>query len=410
MLQLVTDNEPGALAPLARKVLWRSPTSTDRRSKANLSAFMSLFVGSNVEDLTIPEYKAHPLYKASVHANLKRISNQLKTLRVSGNYDPATVQSCITPHSFDSLRVLNINALSSALLQFVGFLPRLRTLEITDSGGMKSTLDKLAAPLVSSPNGFASLRVLSVGSQLASGAVWKILQYLPSTNRVESVKFTSDFMAPASVGQDILEAIVQHCNPKTLKSVVLVDEGLGIAMEDPGAEDSHFDEARAGAPLDVMSLEMFPELEALTLRWSASIQLTPQEMGRIPTAWPRIRHLDLCPPHYLNGRVPRLDHVPVLNLLESCKFLDYLGLHFDTTQLTDLDGLSGEPSFPTLRTLRVGDSPISSPSRVLAFIKHRFPQLRELDINYDALDDERNRPTLLDRRWSAVVDGLDLKN
>jgi hypothetical protein len=217
-------------------------------------------------------------------------------------------------------------------------------------------------------------------------------------------------MAPASVGQGIIEAIVQHCNPKTLRSVVLVDEGLGIAMEDAGTEDSHFDEARAGSPLDVMSLEAFPRLDVLTLRWSASIQLTPQEMGRIPTTWPRIRHLDLCPPHYLNGRIPGLNHIPVLSLLRSCNFLDYLGLRFDTTQLTDLDGLSGEPSFPTLRTLRVGDSPISSPSRVLAFMKNRFPNLRDLDINYDALDDERNRPTLLDRRWSAVVDGLDLKN
>lgn len=191
---------------------------------------------------------------------------------------------------------------------------------------------------------------------------------------------------------------------------MLVDEGLGIAMEDAGTEDSHFDEARAGSPLDVMSLEAFPRLDVLTLRWSASIQLTPQEMGRIPTTWPRIRHLDLCPPHYLNGRIPGLNHIPVLSLLRSCNFLDYLGLRFDTTQLTDLDGLSGEPSFPTLRTLRVGDSPISSPSRVLAFMKNRFPNLRDLDINYDALDDERNRPTLLDRRWSAVVDGLDLKN
>ena len=230
--------------------------------------------------------------------------------------------------------------------------------------------------------------------------MWGILDYLPSTNQLQKFEVSTTSIVASSVCQDVITAIALRCNARTLTSIRLVDWGDDREREALGK----FDEEDQDTPVDISPLYPFNQLEVLEVSWFPDVRLGVQDATLIPRSWPQLRRLDLCPPFGLDGRVPSFSHIHLLEIATGCPALTHLGLRFDTTQLT------GKEQFPLatphrgLRTMRVANSPISSPSRVLAFLKSHFPTLEYLDVSYADYDSETL--SVLDRRWAAVLEGL----
>ncbi|TEB32527.1 hypothetical protein FA13DRAFT_1709066 [Coprinellus micaceus] len=148
-----------------------------------------------------------------------------------------------------------------------------------------------------------------------------------------------------------LVPIALRCNPRTLTSIRLVD--WDVPADDRDRQTlSKFDEEDQDIPVDITPLYPFDQLEVLVVSWFPDIRLSTQDASAIP----RREQFPLATPHR------------------------------------------------RLHTLRVSNSPISSPSRVLAFLKSHFPRLEELDVFYADYDLETL--SVLDRRWAAVLKGL----
>jgi hypothetical protein len=106
-----------------------------------------------------------------------------------------------------------------------------------------------------------------------------------------------------------------------------------------------------------------------------------------------------------------IDHLPNLEDLDlralaprRIEGILYKTLRFDTTQIMARDPtVTPQKQYPRLRVLHVGDSPISSPLRVVAFIKAYFPRLEELHTTVSG--PETPDMTMAERRWLAVVRG-----
>lgn len=208
--------------------------------------------------------------------------------------------------------------------------------------------------------------------------------------------------------EGVLSSIGQVCNPRTLHSLTLAD------YKHPGY-NSRYDEdvweVRAGRqprnsalddPIDITPLCNFPKLKKVDIRLKKlCVQLVPEAVPVTSTSRPSLQVLNLCPDFPCEHRLPCINHTHILQLLDSCPSLRELGLRFDATQILarDLD-MTNKKRFPQPRILPVGDSPITSPSRVPAFLEAHFPQLQELHTISGAAKQDM---TILQQRWVAVI-------
>ena len=152
--------------------------------------------------------------------------------------------------------------------------------------------------------------------------------------------------------------------------------------------------------IDLSPVRVVGSLETFSISLPHTLRITPTVRASIPSWWPRLRQLHLCP-HLSSSCPPSIDHTHVLELCRSLPGLHVLGIQFDATWVTGLEGVVDRPS--QLRKLLVGRSPICSPSAVLSFLRSNFPKLESLDSRSTARpkDDE-----LFKKRWEAVVEGL----
>jgi hypothetical protein len=105
---------------------------------------------------------------------------------------------------------------------------------------------------------------------------------------------------------------------------------------------------------------------------------TPEEVALYPTYWPNISKLKLSVElEFLDGRLPRINHTHIMELLSKCKNLHTLGLRFDATGVKTGEHFSAVDG-NQLTALFVGDSPMYSLERVSAFLALHFPRLKAL--------------------------------
>ncbi|KAJ3528261.1 hypothetical protein NMY22_g9487 [Coprinellus aureogranulatus] len=401
-LLFVTDHAHGALSPRLRKLVWESPLMSDRAPRSNLSGFISLFAGGHVESFRFPALPDNALYTCSIQAVTKRISHHLKTLEIAEMYEPETIDSYITQSRWDALETLILDGLSQTMLGYVAALPRLIRLTIRDLDETHPTLRIGKHSIQPRPADFASLRSLSLIFERARQECCNILEYLHPENQLESVEISCQFIGDSVVCQGIIDTIHRQCNPAALRSVRLVDWEVNPDIKKP-PELGQFDIVDEEDPVDISPLQAFTNLEYLTVSWFPDVRMKRQYAREIVHTWPRLRHLDVCPPYRVRGGVPPFDHTDIINIANGCPSLNYLGLRFDTTQLTSQE-ISSQTPHRALRTLRVGESPITSPSRVLAFLNQNFPRLRTLDVWYDGVI--VGKSALLNERWDYVVQKL----
>lgn len=150
--------------------------------------------------------------------------------------------------------------------------------------------------------------------------------------------------------------------------------------------------------IDLSPLTRFRLLEQLQLTIRAAVSLIPKFVQHIPYSWPQLRCLFLCH-QFTTSRPPSIDHTDVIRLVRGLPALQDLGIPFDATTIMEREARPALPQ-PRLRTLRVGRSPICSPSRAVHFLLSNFPILETLDITYLPRPGE---DTLYKRRWECVL-------
>lgn len=407
-LQLATVYEFGALSPCLQSFEWPSPQHVywPGLSVEQISSHMSLFLGDSVRRLVATWFEeGYPLYLASVMFHTKRLTNVKDLHLVSEPYDPDGVRY-LTSFPWSSLETIILdNLLLSIDTPFPGLakLPHLRHMEIVDSDGALAELStdeiaRVASACRSNPTSFPSLRVLIIrASHLYSTN--EVLQFLPPGNQLERLKIAIERSSDYYDCREAIDAAERYCNPQTLQRFQFHDcsaEGLELDIERVEPDKDELD-------IDLWKLCKFRALTNLTIRSEGHITLRPRDIPRISASWPGLRYLDLCSTQHSRGRMPALDHTHLLEILQGCPSLRHLGLRFDTTQLSE-DDLAPSGTF-RLRTLRVGESPIHWPSRVVTFIKKRLPLLMELDATY-LTPESAQRPNMLDKRWAEVVKSL----
>ncbi|TEB32530.1 hypothetical protein FA13DRAFT_1839923 [Coprinellus micaceus] len=342
-LQMVTEYRFGALSPHLRHFTWPSPNTRYWRGSVfteHISPFVSLFLGDSVQSIEMEccgEADLHPLHERSTIFNTKRLP-QVKALRLA----------CADPYEELATRYITSlpwPCLESVILHDMFFhsadplctlskLQHLRHLEIADTEGILSaaTNDASAAALChGDASSFSSLRVIVIRSY----HLWSlraVLLFLPPTNVVEEFEAELETLSDRSDIQNTIETILEYCNPSTFQRLKWVDctvPGATIPEEsiDPELEDDVGD-------VDIWGLCKFAELNHMTIWSGGHITLQPQDIPKVVTSWPNLNHLDLCSMAYSDGRMPSLNHTHLLEIVQGCLSLRYLGLRFDTCQLT----------------------------------------------------------------------------
>jgi hypothetical protein len=182
-------------------------------------------------------------------------------------------------------------------------------------------------------------------------------------------------------------------NPVALQSLLVLDDWDEIHDEPLEL---------TGLTADVSPLFIFKELKKVDLWFRDGIWLTPEQTKAIPNAWPIIRFFRLHN-DYDNSRIPRVNHIHLLELAYRCRELRFLGFPFDASQINGEENHLAPAGFaaPRLQTLFVGNSPIESPMEVVSFLTSHFPELYSLD--YDASSEP---PSKYSRRWEEVSEAI----
>ncbi|KAJ3532981.1 hypothetical protein NMY22_g7529 [Coprinellus aureogranulatus] len=150
--------------------------------------------------------------------------------------------------------------------------------------------------------------------------------------------------------------------------------------------------------LDVSPLFAFGNLVHMIIQLHVSILVTPSIVAKIPTAWLHLQSLVLCQ-RCSTRHVPLVTHEHVLQLTGSLPRLRELGLRLDATRIPEPSEQRFASGASRLLILRVGGSPICSPSRTVAYLRANFLFLDVLDINHSPRPSEGK---LFVQRWKAV--------
>ena len=417
-LQIVTDWVPGVLSPRLEGFRWESPrTMRDILGKEMASVYpncMSLFLAPTVINLNIDVDTRSRLYSTLIQSHAKALHPRLKVLTIIDDEegspkDMKFIHNFLTSGLWEQLETLQLPGpedspyLTSSTLSHIATLPRLTKLELKafmDQASLEHP-DSIGNPQFRGrPDGaFPSLRVLTVWCGTFSGTI-KVLQHFPATNNITDLECIAD-CGPASheETQRAIDVVDNHFNPGALRSLIITPGRPMGFVPTIGLEPDDND------GLDITPLLTFGKLVKLHLHiWTDLRSSTPELLRRFPIAWPNMEHLNMLT-YRTTTEMPLIDHSHILGLLESYPNLKHLGLRFDAGHIA---GNESSPNTPfSLTTLAVGDSPISSPSRVTSFLKSNVPSLeypKGLWLGYgnSTLKEEWSVP-IHRLRWEAVA-------
>ncbi|KAF6749338.1 hypothetical protein DFP72DRAFT_545480 [Ephemerocybe angulata] len=397
-LQYATDFQPGALSPQLKHFQWISLKSIadglGDEFVRRLSSYMILFVGKTVDSINLSDANTStPLEMAAVRYILKRLPC-LKLLRdLPANDATPLPESLVTLVRWDRLEsaVLAGNPVTVRSLRHLASLPRLRQLTMMNLG------ITLPQGLSRAVTGFTSLQDVTYACDRLP-RVLEFLQHLPQTNIVQSILFMGIKFCTPSQLTEALRYAETYLNPETLFTMEIREKAGRPAPQSL----EELIETDQPDPVDLQPLHVFSKLKVLCLKFRGGVRLTSKEIEGIPTTWPNLRVLILLPTILNSHRFPSIDHIHVSALLRSLPLLRKLGLQFNTTQILS-DEPNAEPWVSDLQELSVGASPISSPSRVIDFIKAHLPRLSTLTIPKKSSG--AGEGTILERRWEAVHQG-----
>jgi hypothetical protein len=350
---------------------------------------LALFAGKSVETLHV--YFTDPndhLQTTSIWSAASRNPN-LKALCIIRDFKTQFywADKHLLCSSWSQLDTLDIPITDGAIVHLAS-LPHLRDLSVD----YEHTIP-IQDHLTSSDNNFPSLRELSLCSR-ALPSVMAFLRYLPPRNCIQSLLCRTAAIASAPDSQRLLAAISALCNPDTLETLDLSDNGNSVHE----SEHRHSLER-----IDILGLFKFKKLTSLSVDFTGGIWATPEEVRQIPGAWPNLESLEL---DLTNRRVPRIDHKDVLKVVYNCQSLITLGLPFDATKVQGAErNLFPGPGVdtPALFEFFVGYSPILSPSRVIQLLTAHIPALDTVRSQWNSESEDDEEDQYYDR-WEFVRD------
>ncbi|KAJ3514666.1 hypothetical protein NMY22_g14661 [Coprinellus aureogranulatus] len=382
-MQVATDFKPGVLAPLlsAFQITWMKPESVQlyasEENASGIGSYMWLFLPPGLKTLNFSASSSNALYLSSIQLTPTRLPN-LTSLNIGIGYkclETDFVTEYLTSSTWDQLKDLHIYATCSdnlpyldvSAIQHLASLPRLTKLRLDD-------LTEVPSPHQfheGMGNGractarFASLAELVLSSLYCSDLV-AFLNYLPPKVALTSLLCNAlseeEETLADQEAQRVIDAVHERCNPGTLQS-------LSLEVNEYGGEEEETVDLDEDAGLDIQPLLDFNKLTSLKFLINGRYRLAPETIERISEAWPNMETLDLRST-FCTTQIPRIDHSHILLLARKLPSLETLGIRFDATKITGSERGVGAP-FP-LKHLYVGDSPISSPSRVLSFLRGNF--------------------------------------
>ncbi|KAF6761341.1 hypothetical protein DFP72DRAFT_959293 [Ephemerocybe angulata] len=399
-LQVVTDFQPGALAPLLRSFRWipgdMIKLEFGLEYSNNIQPFMPLFVGASVTNLMFNMKSSLRLHALTLLATAKRLP-YLETL-VLGSETVQFADDYLRSSPWNHLKHLEIKTFLPSAIPYMASIPQLTRLFITsleeiprrypnDSG---ATGRQIPLPI----QGFSCLKVLSIKAATCSTIIG-FFQHLPTLTKLqELIAFALARCSSEREAQDTIDAIAERLNPNIFWDLQLCDS-VGNVPDYAPKEDSEY-----RPPITIAPFYIFKRLKFITVGFSHWISITPDDIARMRTAWTKIETMDIvetCPIE----PAPLIDHTHLLHLLDGCPSLKTVGLRFDATRVSGKE--TGGPF--NLGVLIVSGSTISSPTSVLKFIRANLPHLKSLDATFLGVDFEHVQ-NMYTTRWRAVVDAL----
>lgn len=397
-LQLLTRCQSGAFSPKLRNFIWGS---VDRLvalvgsdyAQQFFPGLISLFMGRQVEKFSGVLQPEDPIsLKVAVHSGLQICEASLREVWIVGGEFAAR---CLESFSWETLDTLTVHYLNIALLPLLTSPPRLRNLEMAFSvvSGAPSPHIPTTRPAKSLET-FKSLQSLKISMPKGELSVRQIFPYIPRTKALRSLQWHFGLAHVAATAcQDFVKALEEHADRMDLVRME-IHSNLWQGSQSEALDMDH-------ERIDFSPLQVFRNLEILSIGLPYTLHVTPAVIADIPICWPRLRHLHLCP--FLSTSCPpSINHTHILDLSQRLPGLEALGIQFDATWVTGQEGVVGQPS--QLRRLHVGRSPICSPSAVLSLLRSNFPKLKSLRIHYTARPKDDG---LFKERWQAVAEGLE---
>ncbi|TEB32513.1 hypothetical protein FA13DRAFT_1813413 [Coprinellus micaceus] len=395
-LGLVTGHRPGALTPRLKKLLWPSPDAIGKWLGGDsrlLTPHINLFLSETVSSFTAFDCGVHlqSTYLTYIIDHLPNLEDlDLRALA------PRRIEG-IQDSSWRNLETLKLPPFSEGLLATLvnsALLPQLRSLRIQDFNPFHLPDPNSQGRRPTEGNALPSLRRLFVQT--------------PALLRIGDLL---DLLFRDSGNAQMIALQAKKCNHQALEYLTMPDFDQPVGRDNYDQVYLHryanpdLHGAPAGDPIDISPLHSFHKLRILDIRLrKVDVHFAPEHIAALSASWPSLRVLNLSPYFPSDGRLPSINHSHILQLLDSSPFLRELGLRFDTTQIMARDStVTPQKQYPRLRVLHVGDSPISSPLRVVAFIKAYFPRLEELHTTVSG--PETPDMTMAERRWLAVVRG-----
>jgi hypothetical protein len=369
-------------------------------------SYLPLFLGPRISRISFDFSQSIHLHVLGVEWAFSRADSlkQLTLKIMEGGF----LDSFIPILPWGCLQILDISPVSVASVPILMTSPHLVKLSMVIIEGEPQDRINMGRIKIPSRPESSSLQVLNISTdefELLETA----LQLLPSNIRLLSLECS--FGVDTSTGEinRLFNLIQKKCNPDTLSELYL--QGVNRNMADGGDPlDDDMDDFANVSPLLT-----FSNLEALTILLpTARIDLTPEHADLIPTVWSRIERLVLNTTMNDSWTLsPRIDHTHLTNILRGCSRLRVLGVRFNATLIKDEPSSSLGPTkewewvASTLEELQVGDSPILSPSRVVAFLRVHCPAIKKLE-HAGYRHPGQGSLILYDKRWKDVAGKLNL--
>ncbi|KAJ3509426.1 hypothetical protein NMY22_g16292 [Coprinellus aureogranulatus] len=329
-----------------------------------------------------------PLHKASVQLAVKRLHPSLKEVEVGG--ESLRESNWWTQLPWAQLDQFHGRRVSMEDVFSFRPLSQVSILKVTYLSAETTNPNPSSNP-VHYPS-LASLRKLE-GRSARIEDVMHYMNRLATPNCLQTISYFGLSSSAVSQYQDVINSISRSCNALTLSAITLQNNRLARLPPEP--LDVEYGQ------VEIPSLFPFKHLESVRLELFQAISVCPETAERIPHMWPKLTCLILSPA-FSTSRPPSIDHTHIIQLLNGLPALRELGVRFNATAIESGETSPGSHSQYRLRILRLGNSPILSPSRVQQFLSSKLPYLEELDVTYMA---RANEDTLYRRRWEAVRAG-----
>jgi hypothetical protein len=265
----------------------------------------------------------------------------------------------------------------------------------------------------------SSLQCLNISTNHPDAAMIA-LEYLPARNQLQSLTcFFFDGDESPSTAHHLFDLINSKCSAQTFSHLDLQGCPGPVREEDDVDKDDYVDISALLTLSGLTHVEIF--LPAVR------VELAPEHVATIPTAWPRVERLILNTNFNDRGSHgsihPRIDPTHLAAILRGCSHLRILGLRFDSTHIGGGGHLNQNPDEEEgkedvedvawqcgLEELYVSDSPILSSSQMTAFLTAHAPKLRKLCCLHHCDKSREFITESYDQRWNDVASGIGASN